>query len=158
MGGIILSQTQTITASQGGTITLSDASSITIPPGALTSTQSVTLSEVSTLDQQPIDRRRERVGPALTLALSQPNSARSTTQNGVANFSTVASGDITFVLNMGTNAIPTLEGSIPIADIVNSLGQHTFIGISGTYDSVQKSATFSLDYSLILVAKKERML
>ncbi|MBZ5536572.1 MAG: SBBP repeat-containing protein [Acidobacteriia bacterium] len=114
------SSAQTIIAARGGTIALPNGSSVTIPPGALTSDQALTLSLAAELPQQPPSGFIVGVGYALVLSTSTPPFRSST-------------GNIEFVINAGTNT-SGLEGSAGLADLIDSTGDN-FFGVTGTFDA-----------------------
>lgn len=108
-GLVLETKSQAITAAQGGTILLPGGSSVTIPPGALATDQTVTLSLTSRLLQQPPGGLIQGVGPVLSLSFStnQPFAQTTGTQG------------IQFVLKYGTTPPSRLSGAITIVDIVD---------------------------------------
>ena len=148
VAGTIASVSQTISASAGGTISLPDGSSVTIAPGILPSDQSVTLSEVSYLPKQPPNLGITGVGPGLVLTFGTPvpplvqtspamggTTSRSPSQIAHASTGSTASSAFLFSINTGNNSGPSMNGSLPSADFVDSSGINTFMGTLGNYDS-----------------------
>jgi uncharacterized repeat protein (TIGR03803 family) len=143
VAGTIATVTQNIVAASGGTITLPDGSSVTIAAGALPADQSVTLSEISWLPQQPLNTSLAGVGPALELTFSTPvqPAARSVVSaDGTSDISPAAAGStiptaFSFSINVAKNNVSTLNGSTTFADFVDSSNNNLYAGATGNYDS-----------------------
>jgi hypothetical protein len=135
IAGTIATTSQAITAAAGGTIALPDGSNVVIPPGALVSDQTVTLSEVTILPKQPPNASVVSVGNALILSLTTPNPTASkrkskmdvTDQQG-------ASTDLTFTITDPSSLTSSLQNSAPITDSTDISSVDNFIGAAGTYD------------------------
>ena len=157
VAGTIASVTQNISAASGGTITLPDGSSVTIAGGVLPSDQLLTLSEVSFLPNQPPNTAITNVGPALSLSFAAPVQFSSAVAAGPVlasqgvHGSTVsnAAAAFQFSVNTASNNVPQLTGSMPTANFVDSLGNNTFTGVPGNYDSTAAVATGSLGSDLL---------
>ena len=138
IAGTIATVSQQIAAAAGGTVTLPDGSNVIIPPSALASDQTVTLSEVTILPKQPPNSAIVTVGTGLILSLSAPNPAsaarnsvkywtRSRRGNSLASSTT----DLQFTIMEGsTNG---LQGAAPIVDATDTSGNDNFIGPSGVF-------------------------
>jgi hypothetical protein len=155
IAGTISTVTQAITAALGGTVTLPDGSSVIIPAGALTSDQTVTLSEVSALPRQPLNSLITGVGPGLVLSFAVPNAASLTlSRNSI--FPQVASPqnssippDLQFSVVVGQNTVTGLQGSAPIADLVDAAAAHNFIGAQGAFHSFTNVAQIAVSSSFL---------
>lgn len=160
VAGVITSASQTITASQGGTVTLSDGSSVTIPAGALPSDQTVTRSLVLALPQQPPSGLIAGVGPGLILSFSSPfaaarevfgaesNSVRQTAQANTPS----SSANFGFNVNISGNTVSGLQGSAPMADVVDTTGRHNFVAAAGALNAAGSAASFSIPLTLAKIA------
>lgn len=156
VSGVISSTSQNITAAQGGAVSLPDGSSVTIPAGALSSDQMVTVSLVSQLPHGPPDAGVTGVGPALLLALGVPNSAlarRSSSSSHRGRVAAVPSAsssvDVQFSINTSANSVSGLQGSTPIGDLTDTSGTSTFIATTGSLDSATHLATIAVPSSLL---------
>lgn len=143
VAGTIATLTQPITAASGGTITLPDGSSVTIAAGAIPVDQTVTLSEVSWLPQQPPNTSITSVGPALELTFSTPVVPPATSAVPVRHQSEISPATagstvptaFSFSINVTKNNVSGLGGSAPFVDFVDSSNNNLFAGASGNYDS-----------------------
>jgi uncharacterized repeat protein (TIGR03803 family) len=143
VAGTIATVTEPISSASGGTITLPDGSSVTIAAGALPADQSVTLSEVSWLPQQPPNASFIGVGPALELTFSTPIlppasavlSARHDSNISPATAGSTISTAFSFSINVAQNKVSGLNGSVPFVDFVDSSNNNLYAGATGNYDS-----------------------
>jgi sugar lactone lactonase YvrE len=159
VAGTIASVTQSISATSGGTITLPDGSSVTIAPGVLPADQSLTLSEVSYLPNQPPNLAITGVGPGLILTFAapiQPSAATlataraATTSRGlVAAGTSNAPVAFQFSVKTANNNVSGLIGSMPAANFVDAAGISTFAGVDGNYDSTLKVVTGNVRSDLL---------
>jgi len=158
VAGTIASVTQTISAAAGGTITLPDGSSITIAAGVLPSDESVTLSEVSYLPNQPPNPAVAFVGPGLVLTFENPvelalsakgtaKQARAAEANPQSNAN--VSTAFHFVINTANNSIAGLVGSVPVADFIDSLNNNFFFGTAGQYVSEVQTVTADIGSDIL---------
>jgi hypothetical protein len=132
--GTIETATQTVTAANGGTIMLPSGSSVSIPAGAFASDETVTASLLTNSLAQPPNSAIVSVGPALVLSTT------------ASPFNTSA-GNIQFVINTTTNPAG-LEGSAPMADLIDSTGDN-FFGLAGSFDSNTNLATIIVPVALM---------
>ncbi len=145
VAGTIASVSQTIVAATGGTITLPDGSSVTLAAGILPSDQSVTLSEVSYLPNQPPNPALTGVGPGLVLTFASPlqfsalpahgsrpvnESRREQTTSAVGT-----SSAIQFSINTSVNNDPRLNGSVTTVAVVDQSNVNTFMQVAGQFNS-----------------------
>ena len=146
VAGSIASSSQLITAATGGTVTLPDGSSATIPPGLLPADQSVTLTETSTLPQQPANEFIMGVGTALQLSFSLPIlPATSATKAALAGppsaveTTTSTTPAVTFIITQ--EQVPSgFSGAIGLAEINTSQSTASFApaqySVSGQTSSI----------------------
>ncbi len=151
VAGTIATVSQAITAALGGTLTLSDGSSVVIPAGALASDQTLTLSEVSALQQQAPNQMISGVGPGLILSFAVPNAAslRPGSNSIPPQSAPSNTSDLQFSVIVGQNTVTGLQGSAPIADLVDTSGNHNFIGAQGAYHSFSNVAQVALSSSFL---------
>jgi hypothetical protein len=153
VAGTIASATQTITAAAGGTITLPDGSSVTIPPNALAMDQSVTLSELSVMPNQPPNQLIFSAGSVLEVSLTSPNPASAISKRHLRdpeNISSAGNGLAApnMVFSVYQQSTSTgLNGSIGIVDLVDTKGNPTFAPIAYNASSTTPFASFSLNAS-----------
>ena len=153
VAGTIATVTQQIVAAAGGTITLPDGSSVAIAAGALPGDQSVTLSEVSFLPQQPPNAAITGVGPALELTFSTPvlppassvSPARRTNGGFPATAGSTVPTAFSFSINVAKNNVSALNGSVSFVDFVDSSNNNLYAGTSGNYDSTVPIVNASID-------------
>jgi pimeloyl-ACP methyl ester carboxylesterase len=139
---------QVISASQGGLITLPSGSSVTIPGGALTSDQSVTVSVLSSLPKQPPNGFIVGVGPALSISFAPANTAAASvrSQPGPNSQSNTSSASLIFVLNFLGSTPTGLDGAAPIGEYIKVNGSvDNWWGPTGQIDPVNKKVTFTVD-------------
>ena len=149
VAGTMASVSQPIVALSGGTITLPDGSNVVIAPGTLPSNQTVTLSEVSYLPNQPPNPAITGVGPGMVLTFGTPVPAVaivSTGANGqghadssLANAGSTPATAFQFSINVSNNN-SGLNGSFPAAGFVDSKGNSVFMGATGNYNSTTQVA------------------
>ena len=153
VAGTIASVSQTIVAADGGTIILPDGSSVTIPAGVLSADQTVTLSELSALPQEPPNKVVVGVGPVLDLKLSIPNSALLTSKphfrGNTSQPHQAGNSGVQFSIVMGLNAVQGLHGSAPMSTIATASGQTTFLFPSGSFDSQTNIGSVNVDPSYL---------
>lgn len=159
VAGTIASVTQTISAANGGTITLPDGSNVTIAPAVLPADQSLTLSEVSYLPNQPPNPAITGVGPGLILTFGapiQPSAATLATARATpTSLGLVAAGTsnapvaFQFSINTTNNNVSLLNGSLPTSNFVDAAGFSTFTGVDGNYDSTVKVVTGNVRSDLL---------
>jgi hypothetical protein len=158
VAGTIASVSQNISAASGGTITLPDGSSVTVAAGVLPSDQSLTLSEVSYLPNQPPNRAITGVGPGLILAFEVPVQPSTTaltkprmrtSRVGRANATAGMPMPFHFSVNVVDNNVSLLSGSLPTANFVDGVGINTFTGVDGNYDSTVKVVTGNVRSDLL---------
>jgi len=147
---------QIITA-QGGTVILPSGSSVSIPAGTFVTDQMVTLSLVSSLPKQPSNRIIQGVGRALVLSFTASQAApvvpKQPSQSAKQQaFSTP--GNLQFFMNSGAIGSSGMEGSAPIADIVDLTQGDIFVGISGSFNSTSNTATFTVPSQLTQNARQ----
>ena len=144
----IASITQRISAAQGGQIILPNGSYASIAPGTFPTDTTLTLSLLSTMNNQPPDSLIRSVGPSLMLAFG------GTVKNSVSKKSLSKRMDssqtsgIQLVLSFDST-ITGFIGSDPIGDVVDLSGNHNFYGPAGTYDSSKNTSSFTVDLSVL---------
>lgn len=154
VAGTIASVSHSIVAASGGTIALPDGSSVVIPANALPVDQNVTLSELSTLPQQPPNQLIVGTGTTLELAFSvpvQPSSSRIDGQRTERVKSTAAAAStapaLTFtIIQQGTP--PGLNGAIGLTELQDTTNANYFLpttysGSSGTSSLAVSSSWLS---------------
>ncbi len=153
VAGTVASISQFISAASGGTITLPDGSNVTIPASVLSADQTVTLSELSVLPQQPPNQLVVGVGPSLqvTLTTPVPSSAasgqariakiRQTAQSGTPN-----DPDIVFTINEQSISAG-LNGSLGLSTLTDVAGNSTSLTTSSNFDSTTSFASLSMHSS-----------
>jgi sugar lactone lactonase YvrE len=160
VAGTIASASQNISAATGGTITLPDGSSVTIAPGVLPSDQSLTVSEVSYLPEQPPNTAITGAGAGLILTFESPvqpsiaaalkTSPARVSANLRANTNTTSAPiAFQFSINTASNNVALLNGSLPSADFLDAVGTSTFTGVDGNYDSTAKMVTGNIRTDLL---------
>jgi sugar lactone lactonase YvrE len=159
IAGTIASVTQTISAGSGGTITLPDGSNVTVAPNVLPSDQALTLSEVSVLPSQPPNPAITGVGAGLMLTFATPVqfdvapppalSVQSKIADDRSNVISTAPSAFQFSINTATNSVPRLNGSLPTANLVDTLHSNNFTGVDGNYDSTMATATGTVRTDLL---------
>jgi len=107
---------------------------VTIPAGALASDQEVTLSLLPNLSQQPPSGFIVGVGDALVLSTSTPPFTTST-------------GNIQFAIGAGTSS-NGLQGSAPLADLIDSTGDN-FFGVAGSFDTSTNLSSITVPAALM---------
>jgi uncharacterized repeat protein (TIGR03803 family) len=157
VAGTIASVTQPVSATSGGTITLPDGSSVTIAAGVLGSDQSVTLSEVSYLPNQPTDQAITGVGAGLLLAfgnateLQASRAVRRTINSRVS--APIADSNtepaFQFLINTSANNVSFLTGSIAVADFVDTAGDNFFTALKGGFNSASATVSGNLGHDLL---------
>ncbi len=129
--GSIETSSQSISAAQGGTITLPSGSSVTIPPGLLASDTTVTLTLLSSMPKQPPCGIIQGVGACLEISLGPGNSAKSSQPANKTTVAQVQSGEADFTINYSGGITTNIPGSAPLVDIIDSSGNHNFVGVPG---------------------------
>ncbi len=147
--GVIATVSQTVTASQGGTVVLPDGSNVVIPAGALTSDQTVTLSEVSTLPKQPPNTSIIGVGRALVLSLPTPNPASNLSLSQLSARPALgppgnSASDLLFSIAQQQDS--SMVGAAPISYLINSSGQDGFLGVSGSSSGNTNQSTIPASF------------
>lgn len=150
IAGTIASITQTVSAASGGAITLPDGSSITIAAGVLPADETMTLSEVSVVPNEPPNPALTNTGAGLILSFANPVRfaaaipiGRRTGVSAVPASQGTGSAAIQFSLSVGgydQNLLQNVESSVPFADFTDSSGSNNFMGLSGGF--VSASETF----------------
>jgi uncharacterized repeat protein (TIGR03803 family) len=159
VSGTIASMQQPVSATSGGTITLPDGSSVTIAPGAFPADETVTLSEVSFLPDQPPNGAIAGVGAGLILSFSSPvqfsaslsrrANANSASRQSEASGMASTSPGIQFSLDTAANNVPLLQGSVPFADFKDASNTNNLTGLLGSFDSVASILTGNIDGLLL---------
>jgi uncharacterized protein (TIGR03437 family) len=154
---VLLSSTQFVSAAQGGSITLPNGSGVTIAPGALALDQTVTLQLVTTLSQQPPSGLITGVGPALVLSFSDvTNQERKSPADSSRPAPQISGSSSTpnfeFQMDVSGNTVTGLQGSAPMADLIDTTGTHNFIGIAGGLNAAGSAATFSIPATIANIA------
>ena len=150
VAGTIASISQTISAPNGGTITLPDGSSVTIPANALPGDQVVTLTELSTLPQQPPNQLVFGVGPSLVVDFATPIQPLAARQRPAAGRPTVSDStqatnppDIQFTINEQSAPSNGLNGPIGFSTLTDISGNSTFVTTTSKLDSTTAFASIS---------------
>jgi pimeloyl-ACP methyl ester carboxylesterase len=140
--------THVISASQGGVITLPSGSSVSIPPGALASDKSVTLSVLSSLPKQPPDGLIVGVGPALSISFAPVATSAASLRSppGPNSQTNTSSASLLFVLSFLGSTPTGLNGAAPIGEYIKVDGSvDNWWGPAGQIDPVNKKVSFTVD-------------
>ena len=140
---------QVIPAIEGGMVSLPSGSRVTIPPGTFATDQTVTLSLFSALPDQPPSGIIIGIGPTLMLSFTPQGTPNTINRpsHSVRQQTTPAPGDLQFDLDLGAHTIPGIDGSAPIANIVDLSEGNTFVGIPGSVTN--NTATYTVPLSLL---------
>lgn len=159
VSGTIATATQTISAASGGTITLPDGSSVTIAGGVLPADDTVTLSEVSVLPNQPPNPALTSVGAGLILSFSNPVRISSTVTSGtrrpaMAHPAGQSTGSPAIEFSLSTssynqNLLQSVGSSVPFADFTSSSGTENFLGLLGGFVSASNAFIGSTESQII---------
>ena len=156
IAGTIAATPQLISAASGGTITVPDGSSVTIPADFLPADQTVTLSEMSILPQQPPDGFVTGVGTALRLTFSTPvkplfrgsdERAENNSAIGLAMPRANTLSTVSFAISQepATSGLTGAIGMVAVADSTNAI---SFLPIN--YSTIGPSSSFAFQASLLV--------
>jgi len=155
IAGTIASVSQNISAASGGTMTLPDGSSVVIPANALSVDENATLSEFSTLPQEPPNQMFVGVGTALSLSFSTPVQAALARGNpnyrkdsGALSSSTAGNSTpaFTFTINE-SSTILGLANATGTVSLTDNNGNVAFVTVPYSAESISSQPFASLSLS-----------
>lgn len=151
-----LDSTSQVLDTKGGSVSLSGGNNAYFPPGALESGQTVSLTLLSSLPQQPPSGVIVGVGQALVISFgSTPASYQNLGIVPSASAQTGSSDAVKVTLNAGDlKSFPEINGSLGIADVVDLQGKDHFVGIPEDCNRSYTACTFTLQPGISSVAKK----
>ena len=139
---------------RGATMNLPTGSNVIIPPNLVSSSQSATLSLLSSLPEQPPSGALVSTGPALALVIGDQQVSYMDIFGIIQQASAqIDAGKIMFSMKLDNTPLSNKEAFSQIAYVIDSRGNHNFQGIKASYDKPSNTENFEVDSSVAQSAK-----